>query len=129
MRHLFNVIICVVSIGAFGIACRTAFAVTAPGCQSGAKYTNGVLSGFLCRTIDCSPPPCAAPAPPPGTSGEFQCYCGIGSPDDVCGRRVTYGPGGVADAGCVGPCPSFKSCVEQVVDEGGGVVKKWCLCQ
>lgn len=129
MRRLFTLIICVVSIGAFALACRAAFASTAPGCQSGAKYTNGVLTGYLCRTISCVPPPCAAPPPPPGSSGYLQCYCGYGSPDNVCGRRMEYGPGWVADLGCQGPCTSPPNCKEDPVIVGGGVTEKWCACK
>lgn len=129
MRRLFTLIICAVSIGTFALACRTAFAVTAPGCQSGAQYTGGLLTGFLCRTINCTPPPCSAPPPAPGTSGELQCYCGIGSPDNVCGRRMQYGPGWVADLGCTGPCVSPQFCEEDPVNAGGGVIEKWCLCK
>lgn len=114
--HSIPWLIVVVALFGGAVAARAALAAgsTMAGCKSGSMYSStGQLLGPTCVTINCTPPPCAAgnvPSGPPGSQGYYTCHCGIGSPDNVCGRDVRWRilPGGsvqLFDEGCSGPCP------------------------
>lgn len=137
-RTEFNVFMALLALLGLGLATREVLAggSTAPGCESASLYQNNQLVGFNCTTITCSPPPCLTgnyPSGPTGSTGYLSCFCGIGSPDNVCGRDVQWTIDGAVttwvDVGCSGPCPGTLRCItKEPAPFPGGQVERGCLC-
>lgn len=132
------------SLFALFAGAQAALAVTSPGCQSGVMTHDDDGPGpnpptfvaFLCTATDC-PQQCTQTQPdpnaPPGVMHELDCYCGIGSPDNVCGRQVFWWVSHIgliiSDARCEGPCPEEQDCEEDPLYIGSGYTTTWCACQ